>query len=39
MGAKKILKIEENVWESRVRKNASVKGLEPCNRVKGGLHT
>jgi len=30
-GTQKVLKVEESLWEERVRKNASVKGLGPCN--------
>ena len=36
-GAKEILEIEESIWKSRVREDASAKGLGPCNRVKGKL--
>jgi len=28
--------MEKSIWEERVRKNASTKGLRSCNRVKKG---
>jgi len=31
------LEIEKSIWEERVRKDASVKGLGSCNRVKRGV--
>jgi len=31
------LKVKKSIWEERVRKNASVKGLGLCNRVKRGV--
>jgi len=33
------LEVEEDLWEKRIRKNASAKGLGSCNRVKGRVYT
>ena len=30
--------MEEGVWEERVKKNASAKGLGSCNRIKGRFY-
>jgi len=32
------LEVEKGLWEKRVRKDASVKGLGPCDRIEGGIH-
>ena len=39
VGTKKILEMEESIWEERVRKNVSVKGLGPRNWVEGRVYT
>jgi len=33
------LEVEESLWEKRIRKNASVKSLGPCNRVERRIYT
>ena len=33
------MEVEESVWKGKVGANASVKGLGPCNQVKGGICT
>jgi len=30
--------VEEGIWKERLRKDASVKGLGSCYRVKGGIY-
>ena len=35
--AKEILEVEKGIWKSRVRKNASAKGLGSYNRFKKGF--
>ena len=32
------MEVEKGLWEKRVRKDASAKGLGPCDRIKGGIH-
>ena len=31
--------MEESIWKERVREDASVKGLKPCNRVERRLRS
>ena len=31
------MEIEKSIWEKRIGEDASVKGLESCNRVKRGV--
>jgi len=31
--------VEEGLWEKRIRKNASAKGLGSCNRAEGKVYT
>jgi len=33
------LKVEKSIWESKVRKDASAKGLGLYNKAKGELYT
>ena len=32
------MEIEKSIWEKRIGEDASVKGLESCNRVKRGVY-
>ena len=36
ISVKKVLEVEESVWESRVREDAGTKALGLCNRTQGG---
>jgi len=38
-GPKKIPKVEEGVWKSRVRKDANKKSLGSCDRSQGDVYT
>jgi len=31
--------VEESIWKKRVGEDASTKGLEPCHRIEGRVHT
>jgi len=33
------LEVKESLWEKRVRKNASTKGLGSCDRIERGVYT
>jgi len=33
------LEVEESLWEKGIRKDASAKGLGPCDRIKRRVHT
>ena len=32
------MEVEKGLWEKRVRKDASAKGLGPCDRIEGGIY-
>jgi len=32
------LEVEESIWKKGVRKDASMKDLGPCHRIKGGIY-
>ena len=32
------MEVEKGLWEKRIRKNAGTKGLEPCDRIEGGIY-
>ena len=32
------MEVEKGLWKKRVRKDASAKGLGPCDRIEGGIH-
>ena len=32
------MKVKKSLWEKRVRKDASTKGLGPCDRIERGIH-
>jgi len=33
------LEVEKGVWKKEVRESASAKGLGPCHRIEGRVHT